>query len=197
MAALSSALCYFNFGFMEPILAERLVEFNLNTIERGLFFAILPILYIPATVMVQYVPQSIEKRFTIIVSSFGSGIAFLFVGPSQLCDFPDSLVLMGIGQALAGIFRAFMIVPGLPEMVEATIPQYPGQEREVNDLSSGIYNSFLGFGQVIAPAFGSILTERIGFRLTSDIVAIICFVFTLLYFALAGGPEAFRNSFGT
>ena len=97
MAALSSALCYFNFGFMEPILAERLVEFNLNTIERGLFFAILPVLYIPATIMVQYVPQSIEKRFTIIVSAFGSGIAFLFVGPSELCDFPNSLVLMGIG----------------------------------------------------------------------------------------------------
>ena len=90
-----------------------------------------------------------------------------------------------------------MIVPGLPEMVEATIPQYPGQEREVNNLSSGIYNSFLGFGQVIAPAFGSFLTERIGFRLTSDSVAIICFVFAFLYFALAGGPEAFKNSFRT
>ena len=40
--------------------------------------------------------------------------------------FPNSLVLMGIGQALVGIFTAFMMIPGLPEMVESTIPLYPG-----------------------------------------------------------------------
>ena len=30
-AALSSALCYFNYSFMEPILAERLVVFDLSS----------------------------------------------------------------------------------------------------------------------------------------------------------------------
>jgi len=39
-----------------------------------------------------------------------------------------------------------MMIPGLPEMVESTIPLFPGQERDVNDLSSGLYNAFLGFG---------------------------------------------------
>lgn len=99
---------------------------------------------------------------------------------------------MGIGQALIGIFTAFMMIPGLPEMVESTIPLYPGQEREINDLSSGIYNSFLGFGQVIAPAYGSFVTEAIGFRMTSDIVAILCLAFAISYFSLAGGMSAFR-----
>lgn len=53
---------------------------------------------------------------------------------------------MGVGQALVGIFTAFMMIPGLPEMVESTLLLYPGQERDVNNLSAGIYNSFLGFG---------------------------------------------------
>ena len=139
-------------------------------------------------------PTRIEKRVTIIVAAFLSGVGYFFVGPSDLFDFPDSLVVMGIGQAMAGVFSAFLIVPGLPEMVEATLPLYPGQEREVNDLSSGIFNAFLGFGQVMAPAYGSFMTEAVGFRMTSDVVALICIFFAILYFACAGGIEAFRNS---
>ena len=53
---------------------------------------------------------------------------------------------MGVGQALVGIFTATMMIPGLPEMVESTLPHFPGQEQLVNDLSSGIFNSFLGLG---------------------------------------------------
>ena len=193
-AALSSALCYFNYSFMEPILAERLVVFDLSSMQIGLFFAIFPIFYIPASVIVQFMPRRIEKRVTIIFAAFLSGVGYIFVGPSDLFNFPDSLVLMGVGQALAGIFSAFLIVPGLPEMVEATLPLYPGQEREVNDLSSGIFNAFLGFGQVVAPAYGSFMTEAVGFRMTSDVVALLCMFFAILYFACAGGVEAFRKS---
>lgn len=38
------------------------------------------------------------------------------------------------------------------------------------------------------------MTEAVGFRVTSDIVAIICFVFAFAYFVLAGGLAAFRSS---
>jgi len=146
MAALSSALCYFTYSYMEPILAERLVQFDLSSMQIGLFFAIWPVFYIPASITVQYLPRRIDKRVTIIVSAIFIGVAFIFVGPSKILGLPNSLVLMGIGQALVGIFTAFMMIPGLPEMVESTIPLYPGQERRVNNLSAGIYNSFLGFG---------------------------------------------------
>ena len=195
MAALSSALCYFTYSFMEPILAERLLDFDLSSMQIGFFFGIWPIFYIPASIAVQYIPRNIDNRVTIIISAFLTGIAFIFVGPSEMLGMSNSLVLMGIGQALVGVFTAFMMIPGLPEMVESTIPLFPGQEREVNDLSSGIFNSFLGFGQVVAPAYGSFVTEAVGFRKTADIVAIMCFIFAFLYFVIAGGPEAFRTSF--
>ena len=55
-----------------------------------------------------------------------SCVAFIFVGPSIVLELPNSLVLMGIGQALVGIFTATMMIPGLPEMVESTLPHYPG-----------------------------------------------------------------------
>ena len=87
-----------------------------------------------------------------------------------------------------------MLIPGLPEMVESTLPLYPGQERKINDLSAGIFNSFLGFGQVIAPAYGSFVTEALGFRSSTDIAAITCFTFAVIYFVVAGGIEAFKNT---
>ena len=139
-------------------------------------------------------PKSVDKRFTLIISSLLTGVSFLVVGPSQLFAFPDSLVLMGVGQALAGIFTAFMFIPGLPEMVESALPLYPGQEREVNDLSSGLFNSFLGFAQFIAPVYGSVMVEAVGFRLTCDVVGLICIFFALLYFVVAGGASAFRET---
>ena len=97
MAALSSALCYFTYSFMEPILAERLVEFDLSSMQIGLFFATWPGFYIPASIGVQYFPQRIDKRVTIILSAFMTTIAFVFVGPSEIFNFPNSLVLMGVG----------------------------------------------------------------------------------------------------
>ena len=42
-------------------------------------------------------PRRVEKRVTIIVAAFLSGVGYIFVGPSDLLNFPDSLVLMGIG----------------------------------------------------------------------------------------------------
>ena len=195
MAALSSALCYFTYSFMEPILAERLVEFDLTSLQIGLFFAIWPVFYIPASVLVQYMPRSIDRRVTIILSALFCGIAFIFVGPSEIFGFPNSLVLMGFGQALVGIFTAFMMIPGLPEMVESTIPLFPNQERQVNDISAGLYNAFLGFGQVMAPGYGAFMTEAVGFQMTADVVAIVCFIFATIYFLIAGGFTAFRSSF--
>ena len=194
MAALSSALCYFTYSFMEPILAQRLVEFNLNTMQIGWFFALWPIFYIPASILVQYVPNYIEKRVTIILSALMSCVAFIFVGPSMILELPNSLVLMGLGQALVGIFTATMMIPGLPEMVESTLPHFPGQETTVNDLSSGIFNAFLGFGQVLAPMYGSTSKKMLGFRLTCDIVALICLVFGVMYFFIGDGIEAFQTT---
>ena len=146
LAALAASLVYFMYSFMEPILAERLTDFDLTSMQIGLFFAIFAVFYIPSSIAVQYMPPTVDKRFTIIISCFFAGIAFLLVGPSQLFAMPNSLVIMGVGQALAGVFSAFMMIPCLPEMVESTLPLYPGQERQVNDLSSGLFNAFLGFG---------------------------------------------------
>jgi len=56
-----------------------------------------------------------------------TGSSLFILGPSELLHLPDSLFLMGGGQALLGIFSVFLYVPSLPEMLESTKPLYAKQ----------------------------------------------------------------------
>ena len=51
-ASVSGALGYFLYGFMEPILAFRMKDFNLDQVQIGLFFVVMPIFYIPTSILV-------------------------------------------------------------------------------------------------------------------------------------------------
>lgn len=64
----------------------------------------------------------------------------------------------------------------------------------VNDLSSALFNSFLGIGQIAGPIFGSSMVHLTSFRTCCDWVAIISLVFSLLYYMCADGFGAFRSS---
>jgi hypothetical protein len=96
-AAASGALGYFLYGFMEPILAFRVKEFDVDQVMIGLFFIIMPIFYIPMSIMVQKIPNGIEKRAILIVATFLGFIANLCVGPSQHFDLPNTIWMMAIG----------------------------------------------------------------------------------------------------
>ena len=43
--------------------------------------------------------------------------------------------------------------------------------------------------------YGSTMKDLLGFRLTADIVALICLVFGLTYFFIGGGVEAFKTTY--
>lgn len=107
---------------------------------------------------------------------------------------PDAIYLMVLGQAMVGLLSPLMLIPILPEMVEAAILAHPHQKETINDLSAGIFNAFLGLGQFCAPTFGSLMFGRVGFRTTSDTVAFICLAFAAIYMIKGEGITAFRNS---
>jgi len=68
--------------------------------------------------------EKYEKRAVIISTALMCGLSFVLVGPSQIFGFPDSIVLMGIGMALVGVFNPAGIIMGLPEMEEASLEKY-------------------------------------------------------------------------
>ena len=54
----------------------------MSTFEVGLLFTIVPATYIPAMVLVQYVPKRVDKRITLTVAAALLGVSTFFNGPS-------------------------------------------------------------------------------------------------------------------
>lgn len=103
--------------------------------------------------------------------------------------------MLAVGQILRGLIDPFILVPSLPEMIETVIPLYPEScESQINDISSGLFNMFLGLGQIIGPLFGAQVTEKYGFKTCCDSVAIICLSFSIFYYIFGNGNQAFRSS---
>ena len=99
-----------------------------------------------------------------------------------------------IGQSMRGMINPYCMVPTLPEMIESVVPYYPpAAENHINNMSSGIFNMFLGVGQVIGPLFGAIMSEKYGFQLTCDIVSVISLFYAIAFYTFAEGQEAFRK----
>lgn len=124
-AAVAGALGYFLYDFLPPILAFRLDDFNMTQVEIGLFFIVMPIFYIPVSLMVQKIPNGVEKRAILIIACFLSFFTNLCVGPSKIFNFPDTVWMMIIGQIAHGLIDPFILIPSLPEMIESTLPLYP------------------------------------------------------------------------
>ena len=109
--------------------------------------------------------------------------------------FNDSLTMLIVGLFLTANFLAPLAIPVLPEMIQATQAKYPGCKSETaGNYTGALLNTFLGLGQVLGPMFGATLYASVGFRLTQDIMALICIVFSVLYFFFAEGRSAFRDT---
>lgn len=70
------------FDFFGPILGLRLIDLGLNENEVGLFFCILPPIYIVSCVVVAYFPKRIDKKVIIITGLLAAFPTLLLNGPS-------------------------------------------------------------------------------------------------------------------
>ena len=104
-------------------------------------------------------------------------MALLITGHSLL---PSSAFLTAMGLLLNGMVAALFLVPILPEMIRSVRLMYAGKEDELTDVSSGVFNCFLGIGQVISPIWSTNMTAAFGFRLCSDYLGLLVAGFVVL-----------------
>ena len=193
---MAATLGNFVFAEFEPILALRLKDYNASTIQTGMCLSIYGFVYIIGTIAMPYVPERISKRFILMFSCFFMGIFLFLVGPSQLLGFRESLLTMVIGLFLTANFLAPLAIPVLPEMQEATMEKFPNfDSQQIGNYNGALFSSFLGLGQVLGPLFGASTYAALNFRLTQDIMALICIVFAVLYFFCADGKSAIIETF--
>ena len=63
-----------------------------------------------------------------------------FIGPSQLLGFYDSPAIVVLGLAIMGFGCGMIIIPILPEMIEAIEERYPNMnEDELHNNISGLF----------------------------------------------------------
>jgi MFS family permease len=177
LAAFSICWVMVAWAFLEPLLAKQLdSNFNVGNKGIGIIFSLTSIIYVPATLLVQYIPGSIERRTTISISLVLTPIAVLFVGSNSL-----QLVILGVG--LLGLLPAPVWVMLLPWMQEeaAMVFPHPDTKLYANDLTASIYNSFMTLGKVLGYGIGSLLGSK-GFTRTTQMVALLVFVHSIVFY---------------
>mmetsp|Transcript_16948 Transcript_16948/g.12116 ORF Transcript_16948/g.12116 Transcript_16948/m.12116 type:complete len:196 (+) Transcript_16948:732-1319(+) len=187
-------MSYFSFSYSAPIMTMRLLEFSLTEIQIGFVFGITSVFFIVFCFVVSYIPKGIEKRVIIEISLIMLAVSALFLGPSQILHFPESLLLICIGQMLRGAFFATLLIPIMGEMIESATLKIDGSETSINDKCSAIFNASLGVGNVVSPIFGAFLESISNYKLTNDAVALLFLVIAAVYYGACSLPEAIRIS---
>ena len=107
-----------------------------------------------------------------------------------MLPFPDeSAVMMIGGLCVLGFAAAWTIIPIIPEMLDSVKGQYEGQQSELSDGFSGIFNMAGGIGQIFGPIMAGALEQKVGFNHTFDIFAGILLAFNITYILLCGGLD--------
>ena len=79
---------------------------------------------------------------------------------------------MIVGLAVVGVFTAFIFIPIMPEMVEATQEKLNTKHTKVFDICSGIFNVCFGIGTFLGPQLSTIYMNAFGFPRTTEIFAL-------------------------
>ena len=81
--------------------------------------SIYPVIYIFGTILVPFLSDRIQKRFTLICSAFLLGLFLILVGPSKILGIEENLTTMIVGLVLSGCLLGPIAIPALPEMLES------------------------------------------------------------------------------
>ena len=81
-----------------------------------------------------------SKNGVIFIGYFILCIAMFLVGPSLLLNLSDSVIYMIAGLCFIGLGAGMIVIPVLPDMIEATEERYPGMDMEqTNNKISGLF----------------------------------------------------------
>ena len=98
------------------------------------------------------------------------------------------------GNVLLGISFAIILIPIIPEIIEAVKQKEQVNDEDevtlekISDLAPGFFGSFNALGNFIAPIIGGLLKKEVGFQSTCDIMALSSLLFGLIYLGVNTVP---------
>ncbi|KAM3131331.1 hypothetical protein pb186bvf_016513 [Paramecium bursaria] len=122
-----------------------------------------------------------HKQYYIFIGSMICGVAQFFYGPERLLGLEDHLWITLLAQMTVGVASAYPFVLSLPFINEDLGYLYPDQKEKAINLSSGLFNWSLAFGELVSPVASGFLTDTFGFERASSIFGLWVLLSTLLY----------------
>lgn len=190
MASVSSIFAMIFMLFMDPIYSNYLLSAGVSDKYIGYFFGLWCGVYALCTPIVGWLCKYVPKLVLTQASFVMSFCALIMFGPSEVLGFPQSITIMIIGNASLGLAVSFVFVPLLSEIIDA-VKEKEGMiedSEDLNDLSSGLFNSSYAIGCLLAPILGGFFGGRFGFRYTCDIMAFSSLAYAVVYFLLNTMP---------
>eukprot|EP00347_Sterkiella_histriomuscorum_P004444 403360434 len=185
MASISSIFAMIFMLFYDTILSDQLLEIGVSKNLVGYMFGLMSLIYTLSSPIAGWLCQKLKKIYITQLAFILASISLFFFGPSQLLSFPDQLWPMIIGMILLGFACALIFVPLLPEIIDAVQDKEKlGENDELNDKASSLFNISYAIGCLIAPILGGVLNDSIRFRYTCDVMAVSAGIFSVLYFLI-------------
>lgn len=145
-AALTQVINLILITFAEPILSIRLEDFSISSGVAAIFFAIPTMFYILGAPFIYKINSKIANRTLLHLGYTIIFFSLVLMGPSYILAFNDSVGWIITGLVIMGLAFAFAMIPIMPEMIDAAGDKYKGQESEINDRLSSLYNICAGAG---------------------------------------------------
>eukprot|EP00347_Sterkiella_histriomuscorum_P003211 403365165 len=201
LAFLACIIVCISISYQSAFLTDVLrSEKNIPPSYNGFVLSLPMFTYTVSTVFVSSLSKRIPRRLFIFASFILLSISMLLQGPSVMFGLPDSNWLMFIGYSISGIAQGFVFIPLLPEAIESIYikeqiveGENEYQDQILNDIASGLYSTFYSIGQILAPTLGGALYDYIGYRRTCDVMAIMCIIFSGIFFYFNVGFKIFAE----
>ena len=107
-----------------------------------------------------------------------------FYGPDPLLGITDSttkIVLIGISFFFAGIAMEVIFLIVTKSLIFEILEVFPGEKELCGDFANGMYTACFTLDQFVAPIYGSILNDYLGYSRTGTCYAMFALFYFILY----------------
>ena len=172
-----------SYVFLDPILSDFMdAEYGIKEEVVGLIFLGQGAGYLLFCLTYPYFIEYMPRRLVIHTMGIISAVAILLYGPSYLLGLRASLHVTVTGLVMGGFFNGGYQVPLTSEVIKNGEDFVGFNNKQFNDLFSGLENTALALGEVIGPLIGNFLFRRYGFRTTCDVMAAVNLLFFVTYY---------------
>ena len=199
--AMCIALSLMCLTFKEPILAIKLANHEVDTINVGLIFSLDTIMYTVGSIGLNFVKEEANGKKYGRIQYYGClvfVVSMILTGPAPFTDplinvlHREDLCTLCIGVLMAGIGGALINNNSTPAMIlteskESEIrlgrPLNNKEKEKLQSSVSAINTGGFGVGSIVGPILASFLDSQYGFKNAFMTAGIIVFVLSFFHLA--------------